>query len=80
MPPVSTVRPNGPAIRALRHRRGLTLKALGLRIGRHGQAIRNLEAGERLASEVMINQIANALDVDVSELCLTDDDEPERAA
>lgn len=83
MPLVRTVQPDGEAIRALRVRRGLTARSLAAKIGRSGQAISNIESGRRTASEVLINQIANALKVDVSELIKPDadaDDEPNGAA
>jgi transcriptional regulator with XRE-family HTH domain len=83
MPPVRTVRPNGPAIRELRLRRGLSVRDLaeitGPR-GRHQQAIRHLENETRLASEVLIHQLANALEVDVSELILPDEPQMDAAA
>jgi len=74
MPIVRTVQPDGDTIRALRVRRGLSLRNLGAMIGRHGQTIRNLELSNRLASEVLINQIANALGVDVNELIKPEED------
>lgn len=83
MPPVRTVRPNGPVIRELRLRRGLSVRQLAAitgPVGRHQQAIRHLENGTRLASEVMIHQIANALKVDVSELILPDEPQEDAAA
>ena len=63
MPRVATVRPNGKAIRAQRVRQGLSTNQLGKMTGRHPQSIRNLELRDWPASELFVNQVANALKV-----------------
>lgn len=80
MPRVTTVQPNGKAIRALRKQRGLTLPQLGKMIGRHPQSVRKLEVASPPASDVFLYQIANALQVDVAEITLGEVDDPEDAA
>ena len=82
MPRVATVRPNGKVIRALRVSRGLSTSQLAKMCGpyRHPQSIRNLELRDWPASELFLNQVANALQVDVSELVLAEDDEDGAAA
>jgi hypothetical protein len=50
-------------------------------IGRDGSSIRHIETENKPTSKVLINQIANALKVDVSKLVKPDedaDDEPNR--
>ena len=68
MPIVRMIQPNAEVIRALRLRRGLSANALGAKIGRHERTIYNIETQGRRASELLINQIANGLGVDVNEL------------
>lgn len=81
MPPVSTVRINGRALRALRISRGLEVRQLAARVGRHPQSVRRLETGHgKLAGQVFAQQLANALKVNVSEFTVADEDEPEGAA
>jgi len=82
MPRVATVKPNGPVIRALRVRKGLSTKQLGKMTGRHPQSIRRLEITTDPASELLVQQVANALKVDISELVLPEpeNDEDEAAA
>jgi transcriptional regulator with XRE-family HTH domain len=80
MPPVSTVRVNGPALRAIRKRRGLTLPQLAGKCGphRHPQGIRKLETEDgKAASEAFVSEIARALKVDASEFTIAADGEPE---
>lgn len=80
MPQVQTITADGEAVREWRHRRGLTTPALGAKIHRSGSSIRHIEAGNRTTSLVLINQIANGLDVDVNLLIKpAEDDEPELA-
>lgn len=64
MPPISTYAVNGGALREWRTRRGLTLRQLGARTGRHPQGIRKLETedGKRVG-RVFAWQIARALRV-----------------
>ena len=73
MPIVRMIQPNAEVIRALRLRRGLSANALGAKIGRHERTIYNIETQGRRASELLINQIANGLGVDVNELIKPDD-------
>lgn len=65
---VKTVRPDGEAIRTLREHSGLTVVQLGKLTGRHPQTIRNLELEHKLASVILINQIARALNVAVDDI------------
>lgn len=68
MPKVTTVRVNGPVLRGLRTRRGLTVRQLAGKISRHPQSVRYLETGTgKLASEVLAWQIANALGIDIAD-------------
>ena len=69
MPPTRTLSPAGDEIRARRVRLGLTCAQLAARIGRHRQTIARIEAGRQaLASDVLINQIANALGAEPEEI------------
>ncbi len=80
MPRVTTKRPDGEAIRALRKRQGLTVAQLAARLPgcRHPQSVRKLEVAKSvLASEVFLYQIANALGVDIDEITTADDEEDE---
>lgn len=62
MPLVDTVRIDGPALRDLRTRRGLTLPQLASRTGRHPKAIGRLECSNgKPASKVFAVQLALAL-------------------
>jgi transcriptional regulator with XRE-family HTH domain len=56
-------RQNGPAIRALRVKEGLTVKQLADMVGLHEQALRNIENGSRPASDLVITAIARVLAV-----------------
>lgn len=83
MPLVSTVRINGPALRDLRQRQGLSVVRLAGKIGRHRQSITRLEIGNgKTASVVFAYQLANALGADLADFTLTDaaDSEPAGAA
>ena len=64
MPPISTYAANGGALREWRTRRGLTLRQLGAKTGRHPQGIRKLETedGKRIG-RVYSWQLAKALGV-----------------
>jgi len=75
MPPVRTVKPDGLKIRRLRNQRGITVGGLAAAIGRHPQTVTNIEGQSRDASEVLISQIAKALQVEPAELVA--DDAPE---
>lgn len=76
MPQTSTVRIKGRVLRDLRTRRGLTVRQLATKIGRHQQSVRVLEtsAGKR-ASLVFANQLAIALGVDVGDFAIADDEQ-----
>jgi len=76
MPPVRTVKPDGPKIRRLRIARGITVGGLAATIARHPQTVTNIEGQSRAASHVLINQIANALGVDPAELTAEPEPEP----
>lgn len=81
MPPVSTVRINGPALRGLRTRRGFTVKQLAAKTGRHPKAIGRLECGQgKPASEVFAVQLANALGADIADFTVADDESGEEGA
>jgi len=82
MPRVATVRPNGPVIQALRMRKGLSRAQLGMMTGRHKQSIRRIEVEDGPASELLMHQVANALQVDIAELIVpeAEGDEDEVAA
>jgi transcriptional regulator with XRE-family HTH domain len=54
-------RQNGPAIRALRVKEGLTVRELAEMVGLHEQALRNIENGSRPASDLVITAIAHVL-------------------
>lgn len=86
MPPVSTYRVNGPALREIRKDRGLTLRQLAQRLGphRHPQGIRKYEteAGKAMGRDYA-KQIACVLQVHVSEFTdapAEDDEKPEAEA
>ena len=89
MPPVSTYRVNGPALREIREDRGLTLRQLAQKLGtdryRHPQGIRKYETepGGKAISRDYARQIARALSVHVSEFTDAppeDDEKPEAKA
>jgi len=82
MPRVTTMRPDGEAIRTLRKRQGLSVPQLAAMLpGRHPQSVRKLEvARSALASEVFLYQIANALKVDITEITKPDEDDADEEA
>ena len=63
MAPVPTVNHNGPAIRALRLKDGMTVVDLAELVGCAQSVISHLEREEKRPSEVMLNKIARALQV-----------------
>lgn len=74
MPQVSTVRIDGRALRDLRTRRGLSVRRLAKKIGRHYQSVTRLEIGAgKRASLVFAYQLANALKADLADLTLAED-------
>jgi len=75
MPPVSTVRINGPALRELRTSKGVAIGRLAKKTGRHPKSIGRLEQGDgKPASLVFANQIARALRAKVADFALPEDD------
>jgi transcriptional regulator with XRE-family HTH domain len=58
----------GPQVRALRHERGLTLKALGQRAGLSHPFLSQVERGLARPSVDSVQRIASALDVPVGQL------------
>jgi transcriptional regulator with XRE-family HTH domain len=73
MPPTRTVPYDGNKIRELRTRKGLSIDELAEAIGRHPESIRNLERGNKNASEVMLTWIAKAVDATLDDLAPDDD-------
>ena len=61
---VSTVEPDGPAIKMQRERAGLTQADLARLIKRHRQTISDVERGRRGVSAILVGQIARALKAD----------------
>jgi len=69
MPPVSTFRVSGPALRALREERGLSHQQLAEKCGpyRHHKSLLKLETGDgKAVSEKFAQEIAKALGVPVA--------------
>jgi transcriptional regulator with XRE-family HTH domain len=64
--------PDGPRIREIRKQRGYTPTEFARKIRRHRQTIWDIEGrtGGQAVSVVLINQIANALGVEVREITL----------
>jgi ribosome-binding protein aMBF1 (putative translation factor) len=81
MPPVATVKPNGPEIRRLRSLRGWEARDLAHKISRHRRSIENAERGQTV-SLVLVSQIARALGIDPHKIILseTGGEEPEVCA
>lgn len=64
MPLVSTVKPDGPEIRARRERLGLTQEDLAKLTKRHRKTISDIECGNQaVASMIIVGQIARVLKV-----------------
>jgi transcriptional regulator with XRE-family HTH domain len=63
MPPMPTVRQNGPAIRAFREIRGLTVDELAERIGLSSSGLRNVELENRGLTKVKANRLCAALSI-----------------
>jgi lambda repressor-like predicted transcriptional regulator len=72
--------PHGPMLRHIRTSRGITMAKLARQIGRNYSTIAKAEANKILISEVLANQIANALGVEVEEILAGGDGKPEPAA
>jgi len=79
MPPVATVKPNGPEIRRLRSLRGWGARDLAQKIGRHPRSVANAERGQTV-SLVLASQIAHALGVDPRKVILSEPGGQEPAA
>lgn len=73
MPRVVTVKVNGPVLREIRERKGLTAEEVGAAIGRHPQAIRRIERTPDRVGRLFVGQVARVLEVDVDELILPDE-------
>lgn len=83
MPPIPTVRPNGPAIRTLRKSRGLTGMELSAKSGVAPSAISYYERELKQCSLALLTKLANALEVPVQAICkddLTDTADAEKSA
>jgi transcriptional regulator with XRE-family HTH domain len=68
--------PLGPAIRALRHHRELTLVELGALCGLSHPLLSQIESGHTRGSIRSIEKIANALGVRVPQLWMIEADHP----
>lgn len=69
MPLVSTVKPDGPEIRARRERLGLTQEDLAKLTKRHRKTISDIECGNQaVASMIIVGQIARVLKVQPEQL------------
>jgi transcriptional regulator with XRE-family HTH domain len=77
MPKVVTVKPNGPVIREIRERQGLTAEQVGAAIGRNPQSIRRMESNNDRVGRLFVGQVARVLGVSVDELILPEQEEPE---
>jgi transcriptional regulator with XRE-family HTH domain len=72
MPPIPTVRPNGPVIRTLRESRGLTGVELSTKSGVARSAISYYERELKNPSLGILAKLAVALDVPVQAICRDD--------
>ena len=68
MPKTETVNHSGPAIRAHRKARGLTVTRLAAIVGSTPQTISNVERHNKRCSAVLFQRIAEALEVSEGEL------------
>jgi transcriptional regulator with XRE-family HTH domain len=84
MPPIPTVRPNGPAIRTFRKIRRLTGRQLSEKSGVAESAISYYERELKDPSLTILTKLADALEVPVQAICKDDlpgeSDEPELKA
>lgn len=71
---------DGPKIKRLRERAGLTLVELGAQVRRHPESLRHIERGTKNASVVTLGRIANALGVPLEEIATDDEDVPAAVA
>ncbi|REF00236.1 helix-turn-helix domain-containing protein [Thermomonospora umbrina] len=78
MPPIPTVRPNGPAIRTFRSLRGLTALELSEKSGVAPSAISYYERGLKQCSTDILRKLADGLDVPPQAICM--DDLPDQVA
>jgi len=66
VPPTRTVNHNGPAIRAFREIRGLSIAELARRLEITGQALSNIECENKRVSAALANRIARELTIEVA--------------
>ena len=78
MPLTPMARPNGPRVRELRQGNGWSQQRLARRIHRTHAIISITESGKPV-SEALMRQIAKALSVDLSEITLPDEKDPQAA-
>ncbi len=78
MPPTRTVNHNGPAIRAFREIRGLSVAELSRRVGVTSAALSNIERENKRVSAALANRIARELCIEVAAI-LRDRDDPDPA-
>lgn len=71
MPPRPLIRVDGPKMRAVRHRRALTLQRLATLAGVSYPAVQNMETGGRGCRPSTLDLVAEALCVDPSDLMPT---------
>lgn len=77
MPPIPTVRPNGPAMRAIRGLKGLSINQLSTKAEVALSAISYYERDQKRLSREVLDRIATALEVPAQAICMDDlaDDE-----
>ena len=80
MPKVVTVKPNGPVIREIRERRGLTAEQVGAATGRSPQSVRRMESNDDRVGRLFAGQVARALGVSLDDLILPDAESDEEEA
>jgi transcriptional regulator with XRE-family HTH domain len=78
VPPTRTVNHNGPAIRAFREIRGLSIAELARRVDITSQALSNIECENKRVSAALANRIARELTIEVAAI-LRDRDQPDPA-
>lgn len=78
MPPVPTVRPDGPRVRELRDQLGLTKTQLARKVKRSRQTVWSVEAGNVTGRHTM-RRFARAFRVDLAEITLPDEPQQEDA-
>lgn len=78
MPLTPMVRPNGPLVRELRQGNGWTQQKLARRIRRTHPIISRIENGGPV-SKALMEQVARALKVPLSEITIPDEDQQDEA-